>query len=344
MTGPAKRVSFLKNEKVIQIISASFVFFCTLLFFYLDAFVGGKVSFYIFYFPSIAAMAWYFGRVAGWSTVVLCTTLWFVKQWDLAIDEIRALVFWNGIICSTSFCTICWMTLKIRDGQIRLRERSQELEEFAFRAAHELKSPTANILGYTELLEGHFSQGEDPKAKGFVENILKNLQRMTAMIKDLLDYARGGKRESDVLPVDLEKVLKETLESFSLAIAEKKAEVLADPLPTVAIQPGLAGLLFQNLISNALKYCERPPRIHISAAHRGSEWVFSVTDNGIGIPDEDRERVFLLFEKLPTTHQYSGSGVGLATCRKIITNYGGRIWVESKLGEGSTFFFTLPAK
>lgn len=339
----AGKSAVFKNKKTVEILSASFVFFCTLLIFCLDAFVGGKISYYIFYFPCIAAMAWYFGRIAGWSMVILCVTLWLVKQWDLQFEESRVLVLWNGGICLVSFGTICWMTLKIRDGQIKLRERSQELERFAFKAAHELKSPITNIAGYAELLGEKFPQEKDPGAKGLIQNIYRNVQRMTALIKELLDYARAGKREADAVPSDLGKVVKETLEMLASEIAEKKAEVRVDPLPVLAIQPGLAALLFQNLIGNALKYCERQPRIRVAAVRRGKEWIFSVKDNGIGIPDQDRERVFIMFEKLPTKHPYPGSGIGLSICQKIVVNYGGRIWVKSKTEEGSTFFFTLPA-
>jgi K+-sensing histidine kinase KdpD len=332
-----------KGVTTSEVLSASFVVFCSRLIFYLDAFVGGKISYYIFYFPCVAAMAWYFGRIAGWSMVVLCTALWCAKQWDLDSGEAQALVFWNGGICFASFCTICWMTLAIRNAQTKLKQRSQELEEFAFKAAHELKSPTTNILGYTELLEAQFPQGGDPGPKGLVRNIFKNVQRMTVLIKELLDYARVGKRDGDTSPLDLGKVLKETLEILSATIVEKKAEIQAGPLPAVAIQPGLAGLLFQNLISNAMKYCEKEPRIRISAIRKGKEWLFSVQDNGIGIPEEFLGRIFVMFERLPTAKRYPGSGIGLATCQKIIEHYGGRIWVESKPGEGTTFFFTLPA-
>ena len=109
------------------------------------------------------------------------------------------------------------------------------------------------------------------------------------------------------------------------------------------MNPGLAGLLFQNLIGNALKYCETKPCVHISGVLRGKEWIFSVKDNGIGIPPEDLKRVFIMFEKLTTRKQYSGSGIGLATCQKIVERYHGRIWVDSQPGQGSTFFFTFPA-
>jgi len=158
-----------------------------------------------------------------------------------------------------------------------------------------------------------------------------------------LDYAKVSEGEKKMSPVDFSKVVSEVTENLKATITEKKAEVAVDPLPVLAINPGLIGILFQNLIGNALKYCENVPRIHVSAVRRGQEWIFRIQDNGIGIPEESRERVFVMFEKLPTNRQYPGSGIGLATCQKIVERYGGHIWVESKPGEGSTFFFTLPS-
>ena len=338
------KIALLENQRVSEIVRASFVFFCTLLIFYLDAFIGGKISYYIFYFPTIAAMAWYFGRIAGWSSVIFCTALWFIKQWDVEAEGFQVVSFWNGFICCASFCAVCWMILAVREGQSKLKQRSQELEAFAFKAAHELNSPTMNILGYAELLEEQFPQDEDSGAKRLLTSIVKNVKRMKSLIQELLEYATVGKPDAGMAPVDLGGVLKETLELLSPTIAEKKAEVLVDPLPSVVIEPGLAGLLFQNLIGNAIKYCEKEPRIRISTVRKRKEWVFSIQDNGIGIPKESLERVFVIFEKLASRQKYPGSGIGLAICQKIVERYGGRIWVESKLGEGSTFFFTLPCK
>ncbi len=339
------RTPKLKNLKISEILAVFFIFLCTLVIFYLDIFVGSSLSFYVFYFPSIAAVAWYFGRNACWPMVFLCSVLWFLKQWDLGIEGARVTTFWNGFICVISFCAICWMTLAIRSREEDAERKSLELEQFAFRAAHELKSPTTNISGYTQLLDEKFKAGTDQEAKGLTENILKNVKRMTVMIKELLDYARAGSRDVLVLPTDLGKVLKETLEGFSFEISEKKAEILADPLPFLAVEPALAGLLFQNLIGNALKYCEREPRIHIGAVRKGKEWLFSVRDNGIGVSKKDQKRIFVMFEKATTHKDYPGSGIGLATCQKIVERYHGRIWIESppKSGEGSVFYFTLPA-
>jgi len=166
---------------------------------------------------------------------------------------------------------------------------------------------------------------------------------MSSFVKALLEYSQVTKKEGSLSPVDFEKIVKETLENLHFTILERKADVKVDPLPALPVNPGLVGVLFQNLIGNALKYCEKEPRIHISAIQKKKEWLFSVKDNGIGIPEDARSRVFILFERLPTRQQYSGSGIGLATCQKIVERYGGRIWAESQAGEGTTFYFTLPA-
>jgi light-regulated signal transduction histidine kinase (bacteriophytochrome) len=250
------------------------------------------------------------------------------------------------------FMLIFWLTRLVRKSAMLLEQKSkelvrsnEELEQFAFKAAHDLQSPLTTILGYSELLN------EESMGRSLTQNekelglsaIAKGATRMSLMIKALLDYAKVTKEEKKVPPVDLAQVVREVIENLHATITEKKAEVVSDSLPTVAINPGLAGILFQNLIGNALKYCENAPRVHVSAVRKGRKWIFSVRDNGIGIPEESLERVFIMFEKLATQREYPGSGIGLATCQKIVARYGGRIWVESKPGEGSTFFFTLPA-
>jgi len=158
-----------------------------------------------------------------------------------------------------------------------------------------------------------------------------------------LEYARVMKEDRNVPPLDLNKAVREVVENLHAVIIEKKAEVILNPLPSFPINPGLAQILFQNLIGNALKYCEKEPKVHVSAERKDHQWLFSVRDNGIGIPDADRKRIFIMFEKLPTRRQYPGSGIGLATCQKIVDRYHGRIWVDAAPGGGSVFYFTFPA-
>ena len=236
--------------------------------------------------------------------------------------------------------------LQLDDKTKELARSNAELEQFAFKAAHDLQTPLTTIFGYSEFLSQQ--QGVCPaegakECRQSIDGILHGSKRMSEMVKELLEYSRVMKEDKEPPRADLGKVVAEVLETMHAAITEKKAEVTVAPLPAVPVNPGLAGILFQNLIGNALKYCEQAPRVHVSADRRGKEWLFSVKDNGIGIPDADRERVFIMFEKLPTRRNYPGSGIGLATCKKIVSRYGGRIWIESQLGEGSTFYFTLPA-
>ena len=319
--------------------------------FYLDVLTKDIIAFDIFYFPAIMLMAWFYGGKAGSLMAFLTGAMWFVAQEDVTAWGNTALLVDDGVVHLCTFSLVCAMTALVRKKTLQVEEKSRELarsnlelEQFAYKAAHDLQSPLATIFNYAEFLGEKTEAGpKDEKLALCSEAILRSIKRMSAMIKALLDYAKISKEEGNNPPCDLGNVVREVTENLNATITEKKAEVTAGPLPVLAIPPGLAGILFQNLIGNALKYCEGIPRVHVSAERKGKEWVFSVHDNGIGIPEESRERIFIMFEKLPTKHQYPGSGIGLATCQKIVERCGGRIWVESRSGEGSTFFFTLPA-
>jgi light-regulated signal transduction histidine kinase (bacteriophytochrome) len=347
-----------KKGKALEFIEGLLILCATFLVFNLDVITGDEIAFYIFYIPSVMAVTWYWGNRPGWLMVVLSSILWSIAQQHLPF------LFMNAIVRALTFAVVCMMTGIIRDKEEKLQiiskeltRSNHELELFASKAAHDLQSPLATILGFAELLRDKYQDSGDGTTKDFTERIIATAKRMIVFIKALLNYASVKKPETFQSPLALEKVVKEVLKDFHFLILQKKAEVICDPLPVLSIEPGLAGLLFQNLIGNAMKYCEKEPRIHISAVLKGKEWLFSVQDNGIGVPEAFRERIFLMFEKLVTRQKYPGSGIGLATCQKIVERYGGRIWVESspgsvanaqdsatgKSGTGSTFFFTLPA-
>jgi len=345
-----QKLGFFKNPRSKKFFLRVFILLATFLIFYLDCLTGEELTFYIFYIPSIMLMAWYFGSRDGWLMVVLTGLLWVFAQWHVEHPGRFLLLIWNAAIRIATFSIICWMTLAIRLKEQKLEEASKELarsnhelETFAFKAAHDLQSPLATILGYTELLDEKYNSSADVESKDFTGRILKNIERMRIFIRSLLDYSRVMKIETTVPSVDLNKTILGVVDNLASLVKEKEAKITYDPLPEIAMNPGLAGLLFQNLIGNALKYCETKPCVHISGVLRGKEWIFSVKDNGIGIPPEDLKRVFIMFEKLTTRKQYSGSGIGLATCQKIVERYHGRIWVDSQPGQGSTFFFTFPA-
>ena len=346
---PNKLPSF-KSSKSVRFFYALLIVLATFGAFYLDILTKDVIAFDAFYLPSIMIATWLFGGRVGCLMAVLTGTMWFLAAEDAGSWQNAYLLIDDWIVHIVVFSIVCGMTALIRKKTEQLTETSNELarsnlelEQFAARAAHDLQAPLATILGYTELLKEKYGKTGDAETLDFTGHVIHSVKRMTSFIKALLNYSNVRKSEVPVSLVALEKIVKEVIEDFHFALLEKKAEIICDPLPVLPVNPGLAGLLFQNLIGNAMKYCEKEPRIHISAVRKGKEWLFSVHDNGIGIPEESRERIFVMFEKLPTRRQYPGSGIGLATCQKIVERFGGRIWVESKVGEGSTFFFTLPA-
>ena len=342
---------FSEPQKVRPFLFVSLILALTFLAFFLDIATRDLIAFDIFYFPSIMLVTWYLGDRPGRLMVILTALLWFFAQMDARVSTGVLTLLLDGVVHFFTFGLVFWMTGWIHKSAVLMEAKSKELarsnlelEQFAYKAAHDLQSPLSTIYSYSEFLaEENEKYPADEKLILCAEAILKGAKRMSLMIKALLDYAKVGQGENKNPPVGLSKIAADAVENLSAAIAEKKAEVTLDPLPAVAIHPGLAGILFQNLIGNALKYCEQPPRVRVAAVRKGKDWVFSVQDNGIGIPEESRERIFIMFEKLVTRQKYPGSGIGLATCQKIVERYGGRIWVESKPGEGSTFFFTLPA-
>ena len=166
---------------------------------------------------------------------------------------------------------------------------------------------------------------------------------MQRLIQDLLAYSRVGTQGKAFTPINCEAILERTLANLHMAIAESGAVITHSPLPMVMADDVQLTQLFQNLLGNALKFCEEtPPRVHIAAERQGAVWVFAVRDNGIGIEPQYAERIFVIFQRLHRRSAYPGTGIGLAICKKIVERHGGRIWVESEPGKGATFYFTLP--
>lgn len=225
-----------------------------------------------------------------------------------------------------------------------LRRSNGELEHFAYIASHDLQEPLRKIAGFTELLAKRYTGKLGPDADRFVAHVVDSTSRMRALINDLLSYSRITTRGKELSPVDLNPVLERVLSDMELAIKESGASVVSDTLPTVAADESQMGQVFQNLISNALKFRgAEQPMVRISAGRRDGDWVLSVRDNGMGFEPEYSERVFLMFQRLHARTEYPGTGIGLALCKKIIERHGGRIWVEPEPGKGSTFHFTIPA-
>jgi light-regulated signal transduction histidine kinase (bacteriophytochrome) len=225
-----------------------------------------------------------------------------------------------------------------------LRRANYDLEQFAFTASHDLQEPLRSIKIYSELLSRRHGNLINPEAKEFLNFLQDGATRMEHLVRDLLSYTRASVVEHKDETADAGQALQAALANLGGAIAETGATVTADSLPTVQAHALHLQQLFQNIIGNAIKYRSgvRVPAVHVTAHKQNGFWAFAVSDNGIGIDPQYKENVFGLFKRLHTTDQYSGTGIGLAICRRIVDRYGGRIWVESEPGKGSTFHWTLP--
>ena len=227
--------------------------------------------------------------------------------------------------------------------EARLQSSNQELQQFAYVVSHDLQEPLRMVSSYLQLLERRYKGRLDEDADEFIAFSVDGAKRMSAMIQGLLQYSRVETQGAPFAEVDLQQVFAEAEANLQLAVSETKAELSRGALPTVAADAGQMERLFQNLIANALKFRgEAPPRLRVEARRDGGEWLFSVIDNGIGIPADQRERIFVMFQRLHTREEFEGMGIGLAVCKRIVERHGGRIWVESEVGEGATFHFTLP--
>ncbi|HEX8203479.1 MAG TPA: ATP-binding protein, partial [Isosphaeraceae bacterium] len=226
-----------------------------------------------------------------------------------------------------------------------LARSNAELEQFAYVASHDLQEPLRMVTSYVQLLARRYRGRLDADADDFIDFAVDGATRMQALINDLLAYSRVGSRGGPVAPTDSRAALENALANLTIAISEGEAVVRVGELPVVRADATQLTQLFQNLISNAIKFRgPDPPRIAVEARRRGPAWVFSVCDNGIGIDPRHVERIFLIFQRLHSRAEYPGTGIGLALCKRIVERHGGRIWVDSRPGRGSSFVFTLPAE
>jgi len=229
-------------------------------------------------------------------------------------------------------------------AEAELLRANEDLEQFAYSASHDLQEPLRSVKIYSELLAEQLGGKLEGDARDFLNFLSSGATRMELLVRDLLAYTQAGQLDRPVTAEDANAALNGALANLDGAIRASGAEVISEPLPPVRVHATQVQQLFQNLVGNAIKYRrpEAPPVIRIKAQRVGESWVFSVRDNGLGIQAEYKERIFGLFKRLHTGDEYSGTGIGLAICQRIVERYHGRIWVESEPGKGSTFKFTLP--
>jgi len=226
-----------------------------------------------------------------------------------------------------------------------LEQSNLELKQFAYVASHDLQSPLRSISGFVQLLKLEYEGKFDEQAQDWIRRTVEAVAHMQTLIRDLLAYSRVEAHSAALTRVAFVDVVNDARALLDSSIRDSGAQITCDPLPDVMGNRSLLVQLIQNLIGNGLIYrSDQPPHIHLSAQHRGNEWIFSVRDNGIGIDPKYHEQIFELFKRLHDQQDYPGTGIGLAVCRRAVNRHGGRIWVESEPGHGSTFYFTIPGE
>jgi PAS domain S-box-containing protein len=288
---------------------------------------------------------------------------------EIRMRRAKADSFWARVDATLAQTTdsvpVCRVTLsdiseRVRSEVVRLQietERAEELqranekmqrsnadlEQFAYVASHDLQEPLRAVAGMVQLLQQRYQGQLDARADQYIFHAVEGATRMQTLIDDLLTFSRVGTKGKALAPTDAGQALQAALDNLRAAIDESGAIITHGALPTVMADAMQLAQLFQNLIGNAIKFRgERPPRIDISAQSLAEGWRFAVRDNGIGIEAQYFERIFAVFQRLHTRREYPGTGIGLAICKKIVERHGGQIWVKSQLGQGSTFYFTLP--
>ena len=257
----------------------------------------------------------------------------------------------HGLCDEPAGCVICMTDISAQKENERRLARAledaassnRELQQFAYIASHDLQEPLRMVTSYLQLLERRYRAELDDDAREFIGFAVEGAQRMQQQIMDLLAYSRVTSRGQPPTPVDAAAALAEAITRLEMKIAETGAEISIGPLPVVRADPSQLAQVFQNLVGNALTFrSDETPRIRVEAVEEEGAVRFSVSDNGIGIAPEYHDRIFQMFQRLHTRDRYPGSGIGLAIVQRIVERHGGRVWLESTEGEGSTFYFTIP--
>jgi light-regulated signal transduction histidine kinase (bacteriophytochrome) len=232
---------------------------------------------------------------------------------------------------------------KMKDALQKLERSNKELEQFAYIASHDLQEPLRMVANYMKLLDQKYKDQLDDKAKQYIYYAVDGSIRMGNLIKDLLKYSKVTSQAKKFEKVDLNIIYNEVLNDIQILVDEKKAKITATKLPCVHADPTQMHQLLQNLVVNAMKFhSDKTPEVEICAEKNHNKWIFSIKDNGIGIDKSSYDRIFHIFQRLHEKEKYPGTGIGLAICKKIVEHHGGKIWLESEPGKGTTFYFSLP--
>lgn len=336
----------------------------TLLIGIVDYLTGFRISVSVFYLGPICFVTWFVGKRAGtFMSVLSIVTSALSDHLSGKMYEEYLIEFWNIFLL---LCFFLIVTLLLSELKHELEKRAElilelkhakedleykkdelarsnaELEQFAYVAAHDLRSPLLGVEGYTSRLRRRYKEVLGEEASQMINYIIENVSRMRTLIDDLLTYARTGAREVSLEPVDCNDLVTEAMDNLRVDIESSNAVVTRDRLPSLPLDSAQMVEVFQNLIGNGIKFHGKErPHIHISAEEKEKEWQFSVRDNGVGFDVKDGDRIFAMFQRLHRKDEYPGTGIGLAVCKKIVERHGGRIWAVSEIGTGSTFYFTL---
>jgi signal transduction histidine kinase len=333
---------------------------------------GKELNFAIFYLLPISVVTWFASRNPGVLIAFVSALTEFVANYFAGRTySYHLITFWNSAVLFGFFALYVFILSKLKTEYKRglklvselqnlvselkrtkdeLEQKSQdlarsnvELEQFASAVSHDLKEPLLAITINLTLLNKRYTGKLGSDADTFIAEIIDEAKQMQTLISDMLSYSRVGISDKPFVLTDFTDILNRLLANLRIPLEQSSAVVTHDPLPEVMADPIQLFQLLQNLIGNAIKFRDKnKPLIHISAKRKEQEWVFSVSDNGIGIPEEYTEKIFEMFKRLHNKKEYPGTGIGLATCKKIVERHGGHIWVESNPDRGSTFYFTIP--
>ena len=328
--------------------------FLTLLVLYLElVFKTTILIALLFYFPSILACLWWKKKgliVPVFLATVLVVVHLIIRQDYFNLEPINDLII--GISIVFVGIVVAYLSEQISKKEFDLKniiedlQRSNEdLQQFAYVSSHDLQEPLRAIISFSQLLEDEYKDNLDKAGKEFLYFITDGAKKMNTLIKDLLAYSRITTHAKPPKWNNLEKILENALFNLSESIKESGAIITYDKLPTLKVDKTQFLQLFQNFISNAIKFRrDETPQIHVGVKKLDTGWLFSIEDNGIGIESQYFDRIYNIFYRLHTKEEYPGTGIGLPICKKIIHRYGGQIWVESEIGRGSTFYFTILLK